>query len=114
MDEIVIESLTIKASIGVNQWEHKIKQLLVVDIYLYCDFTDINDDINKTIDYDELSRNVESYCEQCKFKLIETVANNIALELLNQYPIQKAKVSISKPHALRQAKNVKAVAIRSK
>ncbi len=114
VDEIIIESLKLSAYVGINQWEQKIKQTLLVDIHLFYDFSHTNDKIEETINYDALCQNIEAYVEQRNFQLIETIANEIANEIFTQFPVQRVKISVSKPYALRQAKNVKVIAIRLK
>lgn len=114
MDEIIVESLSIAAYIGVNQWEQKIKQNLLIDIHLYSDLSNVKDNINETIDYDSLCLHINDIVTQTSFQLIETVANEIAIGILNQFPIKQVKIAVNKPHALRQAKNVKVIVTRSR
>ncbi|WP_367605901.1 dihydroneopterin aldolase [Legionella sp. W05-934-2] len=114
MDEIVIESLSLQTRIGVNQWEQAIDQCLLVDLHLYVDFKAINDHIDETINYDLISQHINAYVTKKSFQLIETVANDIAQEILTNFPIQQVKIVVNKPYALKQAKNVRVIAIRSK
>ena len=113
MDEIVIESMLLKVRIGVNQWEQKIDQTVILDLHLYHDFSMAGDNIAETIDYDALCQHIQNYVDNKSFQLIETLANTIASEVLTNFPLQQVKIIVSKPHALRQAKNVKVIATRS-
>lgn len=111
---MIIESMHLKTRIGVNHWEQKIDQSLLIDLHIYYDFANINDAIGETINYDAICQHIEEYVTQKSFKLIETVANEIATELLKQFPIEQVKIVVNKPHALKQAKNVKVLATRAR
>lgn len=107
MDKIFIESLQLKTIIGVHEWEQKLPQTLIIDLILYRNFEKIDDVVEQTIDYDALTKFVEEFITNRTFKLIETVANQVADQLLAKFPIDRITVKVSKPHALRSAKNVK-------
>lgn len=106
MDSLHIKGLSIAARIGIHEWEQRIAQRLLIDIHIPSDFKDCQDDINKTIDYDKLCQRVTRHVESQSFKLIETVANSVANLLKSEFPIQQVSVSVSKPHAVKNASGI--------
>ncbi|WP_156491448.1 dihydroneopterin aldolase, partial [Oleiphilus sp. HI0123] len=59
--EVLIEKLEIDASIGVFEWEKQIKQTLLFDLALVCDFSAAaeSDAIEDAIDYVAVCQEIE-------------------------------------------------------
>ncbi len=106
MDTIHIVGLSIKTKIGVHAWEQRIMQSLLIDLYLATDLSACTDDITKTIDYDALSQRVTAFVESKAFALIETVANEVATLIKQEFAVPSLRVTVHKPHAIRQANSV--------
>ena len=106
MDILTIKSLKISTKIGVHAWEQRIDQLLLIDLSLELDVQNCNENLEKTIDYSILCETVTEYVSTRSFQLIETVANEIARLIQKQFNINKLSVSVSKPHAIKNADNV--------
>lgn len=114
MDEIIIEDLKIGVQVGILERENILQQSLLFEIHLYKDFNTIDDSLKGTIDYTEVCQHLEKYLSKNKFKLIETVAKSVCEEILNKFPIKHVKVSVSKPHTMCKANNVKVVVERKR
>ncbi len=108
MDIVFIEKLRIPATIGAWEWEHRIKQNLIVDIEMECDFQQAaqSDSIEHAINYKDAASKVYDYVAESNFKLLETVAHKIAALLLEEFPITWCRVKVSKPQAVEKAANV--------
>lgn len=106
MDTLSIESLSIYTHIGVYPWEKRILQQLKIDISLSLSIENCNDNIANSIDYDELSKKVITFVQNNHFDLIETVAEQIAQLLKEQFSLAQVTIRVSKPHAISQAANV--------
>lgn len=78
MDTLNIKALNVSTKIGVYAWEQRILQQLLIDISIDTDFSDCQEDLGKTVDYEALCKNVTLYVESKSFQLIETVANEVA------------------------------------
>ncbi len=115
MDELLISGLKINAIIGVYPHEKTIRQDLFLDLLFYFDARPSaeTDNLADTIDYDQLSREIKELLEQEPCNLIETVAEKTARICLSYAVINKVKVSVSKPSALKRAENVKVTITRS-
>lgn len=106
IDTLDIKGLRVKARIGVYAWEQRIMQSLLIDIGLSCDLSGCGDALTNTIDYGELCRYVESYLDTTHFQLIETVAEKIAENVMQQFKLRAITVTVSKPHAIKEASNI--------
>lgn len=107
MDTLQINALTVATQIGVYPWEQRIKQNLIIDISIPYDTSHCEDTLENTIDYDSLCQQVTHYVESHSFQLIETVANNIASLIKDTFHINKITISVSKPHAIKNAGPIK-------
>ena len=102
-DTLYIKALSAKTTIGLHAWEQQILQQLLVDIEIKLDLSTCKNQISNTIDYDALCQRVTAYIESNRFTLIETVAENIAQLIKDEFKVTQLRVSISKPHAIKNA-----------
>ena len=115
-DEIFIEGLECFTVIGINDWEKKTKQLVIIDVSIFIlQVPNKNKDlITETIDYKNLSYKVKSFVEKSNFDLIETLAKEIALLCLKVEKVVKATIKVNKPNALKISKNVGVIVSRER
>lgn len=102
MDKIYIRDLEFIGYHGVFEEEKKLGQKFYVSLELITNLRDagLNDDILKTTHYGEVAKTVEKVFFSKKYDLIETLAEDIAREiLLNFNFISKLKLEIKKPWA---------------
>lgn len=102
MDYILIENLTLFANHGVLPEENRLGQKFVLSGKLYLD-TSIaasNDDINQTVNYAEICAMITEFTKANTCKLIETAIEQIANEILMNYPLIKSvELTLRKPWA---------------
>lgn len=108
MDTVFIQELKLAATIGVWEWEQKIKQRLIVDLEVG---TDIRipaerDDLNDAVSYKDIAASVTNFVENSNFKLIETLAEKIAGLVLSEFSVDWCKVTVNKPRAVENCRNV--------
>ncbi len=106
MDSLQIKGLSVSTRIGVHAWEQQIEQRLLLDITIPSDFSGCNDLLSNTVDYDQLCQKVTHFVESNAFQLIETVADRIANLIKTEFKIAQLSVSVSKPHAIKNAANI--------
>ena len=102
MDKIYIRDLEFIGYHGVFEEEKKIGQKFFVSLELTTNLrkAGLNDDITKTTHYGEVAETVKKVFFQKKYDLIETLAEDIAREILLNYPlIRELKLEIKKPWA---------------
>ena len=106
IDTLRISALSINTRIGVHAWEQRISQKLLLDITIPVDLSTCHDTLANTIDYDALCKYVTEFVESRAFTLIETVAEQVAQLIKETFNIAQLTVSVSKPHAVKNAGNV--------
>ena len=116
MDKIKLTELTVNTVIGIWDWEKRNPQKVVFDIEMS---TDINkasksDSIKDALDYKAVSKRVKQYALENQFDLIEALADKVAEIILNEFEVSWVKLTISKPYAIRDSKNVSLMIERSK
>jgi dihydroneopterin aldolase len=109
LDTLQVKALSLSTKIGVYAWEQQVNQQLLIDISLNTDFSSCEDNLSKTIDYAVLCDLVTQFVESNSFQLIETVANEVARLILNQFKISQITVAVSKPHAVKNAGMIQVV-----
>ena len=102
MDYILIENLTLFANHGVLPEENRLGQKFVLSGKLYLDTSAAaaNDDINRTVNYAEICARITEFTRANTCKLIETAIEQIAEEILINYPLIKSvDLTLRKPWA---------------
>ncbi len=102
MDRIFIRGLQSRAVIGVHPWEREIRQRLLLDLELWwdCRPAAASDSLAQTCDYAAVAERIQAFVQQSQFQLIETLAEECAKLLLNEFALPKVRVTLHKPDAL--------------
>jgi dihydroneopterin aldolase len=108
MDKIFIHALKTEAIIGIFDWERQVKQTVVIDIEISADIAKaaLSDSIHDTLNYKRIAKRVLAFVEESKFHLVETLAERIAMLLLEDFGIDWVSISLSKPGAIRSSRDV--------
>ena|SRR3989338_7740944 len=108
MGTIRIEDLKLRAIIGINDWERKKKQDIIINITIQFDSKKASrsDSIKDTIDYKKITKAVIKKVEPSKFFLLEKLAKLITDIVMAEPLADEVTVKINKPHALRFAESV--------
>ena len=108
MDHVFIEGLEIEALIGIYDWERRIRQPLVFDIEMAFDnrIPAASDAIGDTLNYKAVSKRVVQYVSESDFGLVETLAERVAAIILEEFGVQRVRLKLSKPGAVRVARAV--------
>ncbi len=105
-DTLRISALSANTRIGIHAWEQRISQKLLLDITIPIDLNEFNNELANTLDYDALCQSVTTLLESQAFGLIETVAEQVASHIKNTFNVKQLTVSVSKPHAVKNAGNI--------
>jgi 7,8-dihydroneopterin aldolase/epimerase/oxygenase len=108
MDKIFIHALKTEAIIGIFDWERQVKQTVVIDIEISADIAKaaLSDSIDDTLNYKRIAKRVLAFVEESRFHLVETLAERIAMLLLEDFGIAWVSISLSKPGAIRSSRDV--------
>lgn len=105
---LCINNLRASTIIGVNEWERKQKQEVLVSVELQYDVSKAakTDNIKDAVDYGELARKIIVLGERSSYFLIEKLANAILELVLSEKKVVAAKVRVEKPAAVPAASGV--------
>jgi len=96
MDQIFIKDLVFMGRHGVGARERKEAQRFGVDLMIEQEPMDWKDDIRNTYNYVKAREISRQYIEEKTFKLIETIAEGIAQEILIHRLATKVSVTVRK------------------
>lgn len=108
MDQIKIQGLMFEAGVGAYDWEQHILQRVEIDLCIYTDTRKAgnSDALNDAIDYFAIGELIRGVLKDHHFQLIEAMADAIARQLLSVERIEKLRITVAKPGALRNARTV--------
>lgn len=108
MDKIFIHELKSEAIIGIYDWERQVRQTVIVDIEFSADIRKaaLTDSIDDTLNYKRVAKRVLAFIEASKFHLVETLAEHIAMLILEEFGIGWVRLTVSKPGAVRSSRDV--------
>ena len=107
-DRIDIHYLLLRGIIGINDWEREKQQDILINLSLFGNFRSAgdSDDIADTINYRTVTKKVIKHVETSKRFTVEALASDIARICLEEPGVQRARVRVEKPGALRFARSV--------
>jgi FolB domain-containing protein len=113
-DQIHIDQLEIFVRVGVTENERLRPQriTLTLTIWLKDVFENLQDDINRTVNYSEVCRAAREFIQDRSHQLIETLASQLASHLLGTFPIRAVEVELRK-FVLPDAKHVAVIVRRN-
>jgi len=116
LDCIYIRDLNFRCIVGINDDERHEKQDVVTNITLWADLAKAcqSDNIDDTVDYKTLKKQILKLAEHSKFFLVETLAQAIATLCLQHDRVMQVKVCVDKPTALRFARTVGVEIVRTR
>jgi len=115
-DTIFLRELEVETVIGIWDWERKIRQTVSIDLEMGADIAQAakTDSIEDTLNYKAVAKQVQQFVADTEFQLVETLAEKIAELVLAEFDVPWIQVSVSKPGAIRGAKNVGVVIRRTR
>jgi dihydroneopterin aldolase len=97
-DCIHVEELEVFARIGVTDNERATPQRLslCMTIWPRASFDEARDEITNAVDYSALCAMTRDFVEARAGRLIETLARNLAAEILRRFPVRRVMVQVRK------------------
>ncbi|MDP6420599.1 MAG: dihydroneopterin aldolase [SAR202 cluster bacterium] len=98
-DMIVLAGMVFYGFHGVDSDEQALGQRFIVDLEVHMDLEPAgrSDDIRHTVNYSRLFGTVREVVEGKSVKLLGTLADRIATEILDRFPAQATRVRVKKP-----------------
>ncbi|CAM4459333.1 MAG: Dihydroneopterin aldolase [Legionellaceae bacterium] len=108
MDIIYLKDFCIKTKVGIYAWEQAITQLISLDIEIGAEINVAaeTDNITDTLNYASLAESLHLFITTNTFKLIETLAIQVADYIHEQFKVSWIKLKVNKIGAIPNAKEV--------
>lgn len=108
MDKVIIKNLLARGIIGVNDWERKRAQNILINITIFTDTRRAaeSDNLEDCVNYSTMSKKLLAHAETINRLTVEALANDLARLCLEENGVQKVLVRVEKPGAVRFAESV--------
>jgi FolB domain-containing protein len=107
-DEVFVKDLLVRAIIGINDDERVNPQDVLINIVLFVDTRPAarSENIEDAANYRTLTKEIMSMVEASHFFLVEKLTAEIMRLCLADQRVERARVTVEKPTALRFARSV--------
>lgn len=108
MDQVIIKNLLCRGIIGINEWERKKAQNILINIIIQVDLHKAgeSDDIADCVNYRTVAKKVQAHTESIARQTVEALASDLAKLCLSEPGVQKVRIRVEKPGAVRFAESV--------
>ena len=108
MDQIIIKNLVARGIIGVNDWERKKSQEILINVVLFADLqkSGESDDIQDSVNYRTVAKKLLKHAETAMRQTVEALAADLARLCLDEPGVQKVRITVEKPGAVRFSRSV--------
>ncbi len=116
MDTIFLHDLKVETVVGIWDWERRIRQTVGIDLEMGADIrrAAATDNIDDTLNYKAVAKRVQQFVADSSYQLVETLAENIAAIVLDEFDVPWVQVRVNKPGAIRGSRDVGILIRRSK
>jgi len=108
VDRIFLTALSAEAIIGIYDWEREVRQRVEIDLEIWVDLSAAakSDAIDDTLNYKSVAKRVLAFVQESRFRLVEALAGEIARVVLAEFPVARVRVTVHKPGAIRDSRDV--------
>jgi len=108
MDKVIIKDLLVRGIIGVNDWERKRAQDILINLTLFTDTRRAGetDSIVDCVNYSTMSKRIQAHAESAERLTVEALANDLVKICFEDKGVQRVILRVEKPGAVRFAKSV--------
>ncbi|MEW6728278.1 MAG: dihydroneopterin aldolase [Pseudomonadota bacterium] len=108
MDIVFISDLRIETIIGIYDWERVTPQTVRLDLEMAWDnrAPAEHDDIARALDYKQVSKRLIQFVGESRFLLVETLAEQVAAIVRDEFGSPWVRVRVTKPGAVKGAAGV--------
>jgi dihydroneopterin aldolase len=98
-DIILLEGIQIPAALGVTAAERRMRRPVTLDLEVGTDLRAAgrSDQIRQTIQYERIFEVVEDVAGNHEHRLVESLGERIASEILTRFPVDSVTVTVRKP-----------------
>jgi dihydroneopterin aldolase len=108
MDIVYLNDLRVDTVIGIYDWERRTRQTVIFDIEMGTDIRKAaeTDTIEHTLDYKAVAKRLFAFVGQSEFRLVETLAEQVAQILLEEFQVPWCRIRLNKKGAVRGVRDV--------
>lgn len=108
MDIVFIKDLRISTTVGIFDWERRIKQTISLDLEMATDNRKAaaSDNIDDALDYKMVAKRLIAFVEASEFQLVETLAERCAEIVMQEFQVPWLALTLNKPGAVRGSQSV--------
>jgi FolB domain-containing protein len=108
MDQVFIKNLLVRGIIGINDWERETLQDILINIVMFVDLhaAGVSDDIADCVNYRTVAKKVQAHTESARRFTVEALATDLARLCMEEPGVQKVRVRVEKPGAVRFSDSV--------
>lgn len=108
VDKVFLHDLRVQTTIGIFDWERRIRQTIGIDLEMASDVRKAaaTDEIGDTLDYKKVAKRIIAFVEAAEFQLVETLAEEIAKIVTDEFSVPWVRVAVNKQGAVRGAAGV--------
>jgi FolB domain-containing protein len=108
MDQVFITDLVARGIIGLNDWEREKPQEILINIVLFADLNKPghSDNIHDSVNYRTVAKKVLAHAETAQRQTVEALAADIARLCLQETGVQRVRIRVEKPSAVRFSRSV--------
>lgn len=108
MDVVFIRRLQVETVIGIYDWERTVRQQLWLDLEMATDIRPAasSEDIQFALDYHAISVRLDEFVSGRAFALIETIAEQCAALVMQEFGVPWLRLTVTKPTAVPAAQAV--------
>lgn len=108
MGIVFLRDLRVDTVIGIFEWERSTRQVVALDLEMAADVSRAaaTDSIDDALDYKTISKRLVDFVGASSFQLVETLAEEVARVVREEFGVPWVRVTLSKPGAIRGARDV--------
>jgi len=108
MDIVYLHGLTVDCVVGLWDWERAITQRISIDLDMGTDVSVAarSGNLEDTLNYKAVSKDIADLVIAGEYELVETMAEDIAARLREEFGVSWCRVRINKKGAVRGANDV--------
>ena len=105
---VKIKNLKLQTIVGINDWERKEKQDVIINIEAEFDENPAleTDNIEDSVNYRTMTKKIINLVESSSFQLLEKLASEVLKIVMEDKKVLSTKVEVDKPGALRFSESV--------
>jgi dihydroneopterin aldolase len=107
-DTVFLRGLEVRTVIGVEDWERREPQTVVIDFDVACDASRAaaRDDVRDAVNYRTLAKEALAFAAKSRYRLVETFAERLADRLVRRHRLAWIRLRVAKPGAVRFSREV--------